>query len=167
MRPLFRARMDERRGIIAAEKNLKPEGRKLLGNRRVLQLDVVGQTVLVWRRRPALDQRRNVSAAFRRDVKPVFGDEIARHHLFLVGDVGEIRNADAPPIRLFSHPPPDWDSPPSPPPGGLLPGRALPRRHRACRIVPRPPWTRYGARNAAGSLRAPSDTCISGGPLRA
>src|SRR5713226_6072759 len=78
MRPLSRARMDERRGIIAAAKTLKPERGKLLWNRLVLQLDVVRQSVLVRRRRLTLDQRRNVSAAFRRDVKPDFGDEIAR-----------------------------------------------------------------------------------------
>src|SRR5260370_39642266 len=101
MRPLSRARMDERRGIIAAAKTLKPERGELLWYRHVLQLDVVGQSVLVRRRRLALDQRRNVSAAFRRDVKPVFGDEIARHHLFLVVDVGEVRTGDAPAIPLF------------------------------------------------------------------
>src|SRR5258706_11391229 len=104
MGPLSRGRMDERRGIIAAAKTLKPERGKLLWNRHVLQLHVIGQSVLVRRRRLALDQRRNVCAAFRRDVKPVFGYEIARHHLFLVGDVGEVRYGDAPAIRLVRHP---------------------------------------------------------------
>src|SRR5258708_21763179 len=105
MRPLSRARTDERRRIIAAAKELEPESGKLLGNGRVLQLHVIRQSVLVRRRRLALDERREIDAAFRRDVEPVWCDEVSRHHLFLVGDVGEIRNSYTPEIRLFLHTP--------------------------------------------------------------
>src|SRR6266849_10921940 len=104
MRPLSRARTDERRRIIAAAKELEPESGKLLGNGRVLQLHVIRQSVLVWRRRLALDERREIGAALRCDVEAVWCDEAARHHLFLVGDVGEVRNSYAPAIRLVRHP---------------------------------------------------------------
>src|SRR5882762_10760637 len=80
--------VDKKREIITAgSPALNLESREFLGNRRVSQLHVIRQPVLVRRRRLALDQRREISAASGRYVEPVLGDEIARHHLFLVGDV--------------------------------------------------------------------------------
>src|SRR5258708_10435260 len=91
--------VDKKREIITAgSPALNLESGEFLWNRRVSQLHVIRQAVLVRRGRFPLDQRRNVGAAFRRDVKPVFGDEIAQHHLLLVSYIHEGLNGDAPAI---------------------------------------------------------------------
>src|SRR5258708_33737627 len=81
--------VDKKREIITAgSPALNLESGEFLWNRRVSQLHVIRQAVLVRRGPFPLSQRRNVVQAVRRDVKPVFGDEIARHHLFLSNDIG-------------------------------------------------------------------------------
>src|SRR5205814_8995045 len=74
--------------------------RGLLLHRDVLQATVSRQPVLEGGKGLAADERREVVAAFGRDVEAVGGDEVARNLLFHVRDVAELRHAALPSIRL-------------------------------------------------------------------
>ena len=63
---------------------------ELLRHRDVLQPHVLRQAVLERREVLAADQRREIGARLRRDAEAVRGDEVARQHLF---DVGDLRRA--------------------------------------------------------------------------
>src|SRR6186713_2022352 len=65
-------------------------GIELLLHRHALDLHVVGEAVLVRRIVFTGDQRLEVGAAFFGDAEAVRGDEIARHHLLDIRDVGEL-----------------------------------------------------------------------------
>src|SRR5882762_7490288 len=76
--------------------SLKFECGQFLRYRDVLEDHVGGKAVLERRKILATDQRRQVVAAFLRNLEAVFGDEIVRHELLLVRHVPQLRHAYGP-----------------------------------------------------------------------
>src|SRR5688572_33433597 len=72
---------------------------ELSRNPLILEADISGQAVLVGRVVLAANQRGEITSTGRRDAEAVCRDVVARHHLLLVGDLGERDLADAPAVR--------------------------------------------------------------------
>src|ERR1700722_18372578 len=69
-----------------------------LRNTGTFQCDISGQTVAVGRVTFAADQGQQITPARARDAESVRRNKAARHLLFLIGDGGQRRFADAPAI---------------------------------------------------------------------